>query len=56
MYHKRKLNYKLNRFQGRTLGIVYNDKCATFYQLLEKEKFSDNSSCKESLIFSDRNI
>ena len=29
---------KLNRLQESVLGIVYNDKCSTFCQLLEKDK------------------
>ena len=37
MYHRRKLNNKLNRLQERALHIVYNDKCSSFYQMLQKE-------------------
>ena len=38
MCHSRNLNNKLNRLQERALGIVYNDKCSTLYQLLQKDK------------------
>ena len=38
MCHRRKLNYKLNRLQERALYIAYDDKCSTFYQLLEKDE------------------
>ena len=38
MSHSRNLNNRINRIQERALRIVYNDKNATFDELLEKDK------------------
>ena len=36
--HSKKTNKKFNRLQEKALRIVYNGKCSTFFQLLEKGK------------------
>ena len=38
MNHSRTLNNKINRIHERSLRVVYNDKKATFKELLDKDK------------------
>ena len=38
MNHSRTLNNKINRIHEKSLRVVYNDKKATFKELLDKDK------------------
>ena len=38
MNHSRILNNKINRIHEKSLRVVYNDKKATFKELLDKDK------------------
>ena len=38
MNHSRTLNNKINRINERSLRVIYNDKKATFKELLDKDK------------------
>ena len=37
MVNSRTLNYSINKLQERALGLVYNDSCSSFSELVKKD-------------------